>query len=136
VPSEQRFILGHDWSKSVDGLRADTISPGNAETKAEVRKFMLETFYREAVVPAALGLSAGAGNLEVVHRELDMYLDSGFSMCAYHEESGKLVGCNLFTTWKRDPNYEVVEDVSMTLWHNTAAEIAMEENPKHPQVCS
>jgi hypothetical protein len=70
----------------------------------------------------------------VVDCELDMFLNSGFSLSMHHEESGELSGCDLLTSWSRDPEYEMLDDSSMTSWHNVAAEIAMEENPKHPQV--
>jgi hypothetical protein len=52
----------------------------------------------------------------------------------HNEASKELVGCQVCTSWKRDYNYDLVENVSMASWHNTAAEIAMEENPKNPQV--
>ena len=63
-----------------------------------------------------------------------MYLNSGMSCTIRKSDTNELVGCTFFTTWKRDDDYEVVEDASLASWHNTAAEIAMEENPECPQV--
>jgi hypothetical protein len=124
--------LGHNLSKSLNGMRLATIAPDNAEIKYEARKFMMDTFYREAVVPSALGLS---NERKVLDRELDMYLNSGFSLTLHNEVSNELIGCHLCTSWKKNPHYKILDNVTMTSWHTTAAEIAMEENPTHPQVC-
>ena len=63
-----------------------------------------------------------------------MYLNSGMSCTIRKSDTKELIGCTFFTTWKRDDDYEVVEDASLASWHNTAAEIAMDECPECPQV--
>jgi hypothetical protein len=69
----------------------------------------------------------------IVSAEMDLYLNSGLSACIRFEKSNELAGCFFSTSWKRDPNYNVIENVSMKEWHNTAAEIAMEVAPERPQ---
>jgi hypothetical protein len=131
VPAERRFLIGEDFKISLNGLMVNTVTPDKGGTKDEARKFMMDTFFREAAVPSALGLLS---NRAAVERELDMYLGSGFSVTVHNEASKELVGCYACTSWNKEPNYDIVENVTMAQWHNTAAEIAMEENPKHPQV--
>jgi hypothetical protein len=131
VPGKQRFVFGHGWAKSVNSICLATIAPDNVTKNKEARKFIINTFYREAVVLPILGL---VRNRTVTDRELDKYMGSRFSISMHSKASNELAGCWLSTSWNRDHHYAVVEDVTMSLWHNTAAEIAMEKNPKHPGV--
>ncbi len=63
VPSETRFLLGKDWYVDHGDLRFEVLQPPNSGEKAvvevgsEVKQFFGETFFREAVVPKALGLA-------------------------------------------------------------------------------
>ena len=70
----------------------------------------------------------------ILKKETDMYLNSGMSCMIRKSDTKELLGCTFFTTWRRDDEYEIIEDASLASWHNTAAEIAMEENPECPQV--
>jgi len=138
VPSERRYLMGRDWSKSSEkGFEVSVIdpeAPNAAAVMEEARKFMIATFYKEAVVPAALNLTADNDHVRgILKKETDMYLNSGMSCVIRKSDTKELLGCTFFTTWRRDEEYEIVEDASLASWHNTAAEIAMEENPECPQ---
>jgi len=138
VPSERRYLMGRDWKKSSDkGFEVAVIDPEAPSAGAvmeEARKFMIGTFYKEAVVPLALNLTADNDEMRsMLKKETDMYLNSGMSCTIRKSDTKELIGCTFFTTWKRDDDYEVVEDASLASWHNTAAEIAMEESPECPQ---
>ena len=70
----------------------------------------------------------------ILKKETDMYLNSGMSCTIRKSDTNELIGCTFFTTWKRDEDYEIVEETSLDWWHNIAAEIAMQEHPVNPQV--
>ncbi len=70
----------------------------------------------------------------MVDKELDLYVNSGVSTVFRNAETGAIVGGQLFCSWSKNDDYEVIEDASMASWHNLAAEVAMEISPERPQV--
>ena len=113
----------------------DPEAPSASAVMEEVRRFMIATFYREAVVPLALDMTADNDEMRsILKKETDMFLNSGMSCTIRKSDTNELIGCTFFTTWKRDEDYEIVEETSLDWWHNIAAEIAMQEHPVNPQV--
>ena len=109
-------------------------APSASAVMEEVRRFMIATFYREAVVPLALDMTADNDEMRsILKKETDMFLNSGMSCTIRKSDTNELIGCTFFTTWKRDDDYEIVKETSLDWWHNTAADIAMQENPECPQ---
>ena len=120
-----------------DGIKVTTlnkpIKPGQLYQMVD---FMKTNLYSTAPVPKALGFDSTPETSREVSDfmtdELEKLLTSGVSLS--FEKDGRLVavGGNMF--WARDDSYQVVEDVSMLEWNNTAAEIAEESDCAHPQL--
>ncbi len=73
VPSETRFLVDRNWSLASGGLQFALVQPPNSgdakavEAAKEVKQFMRETFYPEAVIPKALGLTSQREDIRYIY---------------------------------------------------------------------
>ncbi len=130
IPSHTRYLLGEDWTWTVGDIVLSTIRHDDEETRSVAREYMLENFFKEAVVPKALMLS---GADDVVRKEFDMYLGSGSSIVARAEGSDEILGCYLTVCWPVDKDYDVVKGVSVDQWLRAAARVAMAQSSRRPE---
>lgn len=103
--------------------RACLVTP---KTRPQVQQFMLENFYSLAPVPSVLGLYSGKVT-PYLEDELSLFLDQNLSFGLYHEDRIVAAGFNLLFEHGLEEEEEEEEMVRAVDWHNTAAEIAMEE---------
>ena len=120
-----------------NGITVSTINKPITQKKlTHVIDYMKKNFVTSAPVTKALGFDKLVNTSEVVDRQItkeyELLLTSGVSVLV--EKEDKLVGVGASTFWAQDDNYEVVEDVSMLEWHNTAAEIATEVEDEMPEI--
>jgi hypothetical protein len=118
------MLLGTKWSENVNGLNVAVINPSDKKMAADS---MRKSFYSAAAVPVALGLD-NRDDPEVtsmVDREIDVFVNSGFSCVVRNNVNGEVSGGAFFAYFARNEDYCVIEGASMADWHNAAAEIAM-----------
>lgn len=127
------MLLGTKWSENVNGLNVAVINPSDKKMAADS---MRKSFYSAAAVPVALGLD-NRDDPEVtsmVDREIDVFVNSGFSCVVRNNVNGEVSGGAFFAYFARNEDYCVIEGASMADWHNAAAEIAMGVRPEKPQL--
>ena len=127
-------LLPQNWTAEKSGFKATLVDAQESPHQNNLREFLLEHFYPHHPNGRVLNFGCKSNSViqDYVQLELSTFLSSGLGMEIINVESGQTVGGALSALWPRDDQYRHFP-VKAIDWHNTGAEIAMEENPECPQ---
>ena len=128
-------LLPPNWKAEKSGFKATLVRPEEGPHQDKLKGFLLQHFYPHHPNGSVLNFGSQSNAIirDYVQLELSTFLSSGLAMEIVNEENGgQIVGGSLTGLWPRDDRYRHFP-VRAIDWHNTGAEIAMEESPQCPQ---
>ena len=98
--------------------------------RQNAKEYMLTSFYQEAPIPIALGLSERLSEgcqetSKYIDEEMNAHLDSGVSVVVVHDDGTtnpqKIVACGYSKIWGRNEKYVIDQATDVETWHNLSA---------------